>query len=80
MKHSPALRRIQQLPERAPQTKGSILIRDRDMHPLFVLDIYGVTTSDLCMCPGGGALVVAALRRAKIDPSKVYFTIWDVII
>lgn len=67
------------LPTKLPTTKGSILIRDHDMNPLFVLDIWGCTSRDLCMCPGGGNIVADALRRRGIDPESVFFAIWDVV-
>lgn len=79
-KHAPGWQRW---PDRAPRTRAEILIRDLDMKPLFVLQLWGLEGKDLCVIAedpqfNGGDIVAAALRRRGIDPESVVFTLWDV--
>jgi hypothetical protein len=60
-------------------TRSSILIRDLDMEPLFVMEFYGISERELRIIPGGGNIVARALERRGIDPHSVIFTFWDTI-
>ena len=59
--------------------RSRILIRNLDMEPLFVMEFYGITHRELCMIPGGGNIVAAALERRGLDPHSFIFTFWDTI-
>ena len=71
-------------PDKPPTGCVEILIRDRQMKPLFVMQFWGLTRSELCTIPmdedtpSGGEIVAAALRRRGVDPTSVHFTLWDV--
>lgn len=59
--------------------RASILIRDLDMRPLFVVDFYGLDRELTTVGPGmGGNIVAAALQRRGIDPHSVSFNVFDV--
>ncbi len=61
-----------------PDRKASIIIRNLDMEPQFVLTFYGEDADRLSHIPGGGDMVAEALAQRGIDPSSVFFTLWDI--
>lgn len=58
------------------QVCQSILIRDLELQPLFILDFYGLS-GELTVTPGGGNIVAAALEKRDIDPHSVSFNLFD---
>lgn len=54
----------------------------RDMHNngqiVFVVDIYGLTSRDLCLIPGGADPMLKAVRRIGMDTERYQAMIWDV--
>jgi hypothetical protein len=60
--------------------KVSMPIRDleREGRVYCVVDVYGVTTRDLAMVPGGSAPMHRAVERLGLDPRRYQAIIWDI--
>jgi hypothetical protein len=58
----------------------SMPIRDmyHDAKVVFIVDVYGVTVSDICQIPGGSEPLIKAVERIGLDPARYQALIWDV--
>jgi hypothetical protein len=54
-------------------------IRDmwRDGTVVFLVTVYGWTSGDVCVIPGGSDPFVAAVRRIGLDPDRYQAVLWD---
>lgn len=43
----------------------------------FLVDVYGVTPSDIATIPGGSDPLIKAIRRMGLDPHRYQAVIWD---
>jgi hypothetical protein len=53
---------------------------DRDGEIVCVVDVYGVTSRDLAIIPGGSRPMMKAVERLGLDPSRFRAEIWDLLI
>lgn len=60
--------------------KVSMPIRDMrgDGQIVFVVDVYGVTPSDLATVPGGSEPMRKAVARIGLDTERYQASIWDI--
>ncbi len=76
------MRKPKQFPRHVDYThKVSMPVRDMwaEGAPIvFIVDVYGVTPSDIATIPGGSAPMIAAVERLGLDPFRFQSWLWDI--
>lgn len=76
--HEPRQAELKPLPMKQIAVTNVPVRHVADEKVAFVLTFFGMEPKDFMVTPGGGAPIIAALKKRGLDPDAFYAVIWEI--